>query len=252
MHVRLQRTATKSQWLWILVIWSCVAGVSHAQLHKCIAANGVVSYSDKPCSAESKRAPEPNTPKIEIASRDQLLCAVFWHSEMRKFVDALGLGFAGDKIIWNGREVELKYERVPIQTMIDFALCRHAGIKRPASLEDFITNSWNAYQLMCTLGDRKRQEELAQAMGIWNIDRGRALQITRQVLTACTDFLASHSSLNAARKYFRSQYVETLPPSLVEVTRVMPKGQGGVGMNESSPAQAAQPAPAPFPNPALR
>lgn len=235
--------------VWVYILCCLLPDVSHGQMHKCVAPTGVVSYSDKPCSDGNRVAPESSEPKINVAPKDQLFCAVAWHDEMRKFVDALGMGFAGDKIIWNGREVELKYDRVPIQTVIDFALCKHVGIKHPANMEDFITNSWNAYRLMCTLGDRKRQEALVQALAVWGFDQDRAVQTSRRALAACSEFLAKHSNLNDARRYFRSQYVETLLSRPVEATRVMPKGQISAGATKTEPKSAIAPAPAPAATP---
>ena len=237
-----KRALSKVASLVLVLLLCCVHSFSgYAQPRKCTSSDGLVTYSDRECPVGSTQTQSINEQTVTVSFLDATGCAVSWFHETPRFASGLGLEESSGRAMSSRKINPLQSERgEPVKSEIDFNMCKHAGIKLPSNLDDFIFNVWNSYQSLCKLHDKARADQLFDYLRSLNVPVENARLRIARYIRECTDFRTAHPNFDSAKRFFRQKYIETTVPGPVAIERLIPS-------KRQSAANAPAPAPAPAP-----
>ena len=210
----------------LLLLLCCVHSQSgYAQPRKCVTSDGRITYSDRECSIGSVKTQPGNEPKVTVSFLNATGCAASWFHETPRFASGLGLEESSGRATSSRKTFALHERGEPVKSEINFSMCKHAGIKLPSNLDDFILNVWNSYQSLCKLQDKVRADQWFDYLRSLNVPSESARQRITRYVKECTDFNLSHPNFDSAKRFFQEKYIETTLPGPVAIERLIPNAK---------------------------
>ena len=209
---------------WICFCYNALLGVvfalalvprsSEAQISKCIAADGKVTFTDALCptGASTKKAAGFGA-LSKLGMAEEAECAASWFVEADKFVTALAPRAQGT--FDSGSSAK---SPKAISSNIDWSVCRGAGIDNPVNLDDLARNSSNTMLIFCKFRDPNRLRQLRQEQQL----QKKASKVWAEVTSErVAEFCAQIPDLSFAgikrlyQQKFAESHIRSSPPSAI-------------------------------------